>query len=196
MGGRGSIISTAVIAHSSEIGFHLLGASKGSCSVLVERKGKGDKILCKILTSEPRGSITSPCIYGVSFRIVFRVGSVCDSLFKGVHLYGWSGWVAETRLLRTLLCPTDIFQNTALTIGSWTNQRKQIALAFYLIFNLKLFLHYFCCNWALSFKGLCKESPIVSILPLKKPVVCTTVLPFRDDTGDLFNKGTCLFFSL
>lgn len=65
VGGRGSIISTAVIAHSSEIGFHLLRASKGSCSVLVERKGMGDKIICKIFTSEPQGSITNHCIYGV-----------------------------------------------------------------------------------------------------------------------------------
>lgn len=47
VGGRESIISTAVIAHSSEIRFHLLSASKGSCSVLVEKKGMGDKIICK-----------------------------------------------------------------------------------------------------------------------------------------------------
>lgn len=56
VGGRESIISTAVTAHSSEIGFHLLCASKGSCSVSVERKGMGDKIICKMFTSEPRGS--------------------------------------------------------------------------------------------------------------------------------------------
>lgn len=48
VGGRESIISTAVIAHSSEIRFHLLSASKGSCSVLVERKGTGDKIISRI----------------------------------------------------------------------------------------------------------------------------------------------------
>lgn len=56
VGGRESIISTAVTAHSSEIGFHLLCASKGSCSVSVERKGMGDKIICKMFTSEPQGS--------------------------------------------------------------------------------------------------------------------------------------------
>lgn len=65
VGGRESTISTAVTAYSSEIGFHLLPASEGSCSVLVERKGMGDKIICKIFTSEPQGSITNPCIYGV-----------------------------------------------------------------------------------------------------------------------------------
>lgn len=65
VGGRESIISTAVIAHSSELGFHLFRASKGSCSVLVERKGMGDKIICKIFTSEPQGSVTNPCISGV-----------------------------------------------------------------------------------------------------------------------------------
>lgn len=42
VGGRGSIISTAVIDHSSEIRFPLLSASKGSCSVLVGKKKKRD----------------------------------------------------------------------------------------------------------------------------------------------------------
>lgn len=60
MGGRESIISTAVTAHSLEIRFHLLRASKGSCSVLVEKKGVGDKIIRKMFTSEPQDSSQTP----------------------------------------------------------------------------------------------------------------------------------------
>lgn len=41
MGGRESIISTVVMAHSSEIRFHLLSASKGSYSGLVGKKKAG-----------------------------------------------------------------------------------------------------------------------------------------------------------
>lgn len=60
VGGRESIISTAVTAHSLEIRFRLLRASKGSCSVLVERKGVGDKIIRKMFTFEPQGSSQTP----------------------------------------------------------------------------------------------------------------------------------------